>query len=234
MKKHYYILSILLISSCGACDYTYQKQIGESYFLRAIDLKESMCIGFGTKESNEGIVPSTVYEVQWNDEIILAKQHPKNSDETYYYLIRKTKFGVEKGTKYMDGPISEYEAKKGLLIEGFELPLERTQLFEDLTNKNKKILSGKFEVDSTEIIIKDDWKYLEESEPGLIDKILQRQFPNKLEKGHVVNFISDSILVHNKIDTLSYYTTGRQTLNTRKSDTVRELNYYECIMVGLF
>jgi hypothetical protein len=187
MKKNYYILLILIISFCGACDYTYQKQIGESYFLRALDLKESMCIGFGTKDLNEGIVPRTVYEVQWNDEIIIAKQHPINSDETNYYLIGKTKFGVEKGTKYMDGPISEYEAKNILLKEGFKLPLENVQLFKDLTNINNNILSGEFEVDSTQLIIKEDWKYLEESEPGLIGQILKRQFPNKLEAGDKIH-----------------------------------------------
>jgi len=227
MKKNAYILTLLIISSCGAMDYTYQKQIGESYFLKAIDLKESMCIAFGTKDLNEGIVPSTVYEVQWNDELILAKQHSRNSEITNYYLIGKTKFGVEKGTKFMDGPISEYDAIKALKTEGIKLPLANQQLFKDLTNQSKNILYGEFLVDSTQLTIKKDWNYLEESEPGLISKILKRQFPNKLEKGHTISFVSDSTLIHNATDTISYYKTQRQTLNTRKSDTVRELNYYE-------
>ena len=227
MKKITYILFLIILSSCGVFDYTYQKQIGESYFLRAIDLKESMCIAFGTKDSNEGIVPSTVYEVQWNDEIILAKQHPRNSEITNYYLIGKTKFGVEKGTKFMDGPISEYHAKKALKTEGIKFPLTNQQLFKDLTNQSKNILSGEFVVDSTQLTIKKDWNYLEESEPGLISETLNRQFPNKLVKGHTINFLTDSTLIHNTTDTISYYKTQRQTLNTRKSDTVRELNYYE-------
>jgi len=227
MTKYYYIFLILSITSCGACDYTYQKQIGENYFLRAIDMKESMCIGFGTKDSNEGIVPSTIYEVQWNDDIILAKQHPNNSNETYYYLIRKTKFGLEKGTKYMEGPISEYEAKNILKEAGVKLPLENKEFFSDLTNTNKNLLSGEFEVDSTLLIIKEEWKYLQESEPELIRRLLQNQFLNKLMIGNKIQFLNDSILIHNDFDTISYYSTERQALNIRQSDMVRELNYYE-------
>jgi hypothetical protein len=102
-----------------------------------------------------------------------------------------------------------------------------------IAGNNRNLLSGKFIVDSTQLKIKEDWKYLEESEPGLIGRILQRQFPNKLEVGYQVNFVNDSTLVHNKIDTFSCYKTERQTLNIRQSDVVRELNYYEWYNAGI-
>lgn len=121
---------ILLIS----CDYRYQKQIGESYFIRCIETRDRMDIGFGTPESSEGLVENTVFEVHWNEKYILAKRHPAKFGKTVteYYVIKKVKFGEAKASENMFGPLTfeEYQKKK------FELSLDEnkmeSEVFEDL------------------------------------------------------------------------------------------------------
>jgi hypothetical protein len=115
-------LKILVMSftiGLMSCDYSYEKQIGENYFIRCIESRERMDIGFGTSKSSEGLVNQTVYEVHWNEQYILAKRHPSNlvplkKNITEYYIIKKVKFGEAKASKNMYGPLNfeEYEDKK--------------------------------------------------------------------------------------------------------------------------
>jgi hypothetical protein len=98
----------------SACDGYYQKQVGESYFIRYVDLKRTMDIGFGTNGSSEELIGPTVYEVYWNERYILAKTHPDFPDDrkrTDYYLIEKVLFGEKRARAYLVGPVtkSEYE-----------------------------------------------------------------------------------------------------------------------------
>ena len=114
MKKLILIFGIILFLS--ACDYNYNKQIGDHYFIRCIENRQRMNIGFGTEELSEGIIEGTVFEVHWNDDYILAKRHPisKGKDVTEYYVIKKVVFGEEKASENMFGPLTldEFEAKK--------------------------------------------------------------------------------------------------------------------------
>lgn len=60
------------------------QQIVGPYFVLAIDLPENMCIVYNEKEDHSGgghVVSPTVYEIEWNDNFIVAKQHPKNDIE---------------------------------------------------------------------------------------------------------------------------------------------------------
>lgn len=112
---------LLLFGFLQSCDY-YQKQIGESYFIRAVNSRETMDIGFGKKEGSEGIVDQTVFEVHWDEEYILAKRHPLespgndgiNRNITEYYILKKVIYGEAKASHNMYGPLAkeEYESKK--------------------------------------------------------------------------------------------------------------------------
>jgi len=135
MKKLVALAFILNLIAC--IDYSYQKQIGESYFIRCIEQRYRMSIGFGTAEISEGLIPQTVYEVHWNDKYILAKRHPselfeKSKTVTEYYVVKKVKFGEAKASKNMFGPLNleEYNQKKREL--GLKESEMETVLFDDL------------------------------------------------------------------------------------------------------
>jgi len=110
---------MIFINFFSSCDYSYEKQIGENYFVRCIESRERMSICFGTSDFNEGIIGQTVYEVHWNDQYILAKRHPSNlgskkKEVTEYYILKKVIFGEAKASPNMYGPfiLKEYEKKK--------------------------------------------------------------------------------------------------------------------------
>lgn len=121
MNRYCSIWLISLMCLFGSCDYTYQKQIGENYFIRCIESRERMDIGFGEKDGSEGLIQQTVFEVHWDNSHILAKRHPSGfgSPEidrsiTEYYVVKKVKFGEDKASKNMFGPLdlNQYEKKK--------------------------------------------------------------------------------------------------------------------------
>jgi hypothetical protein len=115
---------ILLIVAAfiWSCDYSYQKKIGDNYFIKCIESRDRMDIGFGTSDLSEGIIDPTVFEVHWDEKFILVKRHPLNLGQdaksvTEYYVIKKVKFGEAKAKQNMHGPynLEEYEKKKAEL-----------------------------------------------------------------------------------------------------------------------
>jgi hypothetical protein len=128
---------ILVIVFSISCDYWYQKQIGENYFIRCIESRDRMDIGFGTSESSEGLIGNTVFEVHWNNKYILAKRHPAHLGASRksvieYYVVKKVKFGEAKASQNMYGPLNleEYEKKKREL--GLDEGKMESVVFEDL------------------------------------------------------------------------------------------------------
>ncbi|MFD2036343.1 hypothetical protein ACFSKL_16180 [Belliella marina] len=132
----YFILCVLLLG----CDYSYQKQIGESYFLRAVNSPVTMSIGFGSSEINEGLINQTVFEVHWNEEYILAKRHPSKGvnvgdidrDQVDYYVIKKVDFGKERASEYVVGPITINDYSKRILELGLNEKDMSSLTFKDL------------------------------------------------------------------------------------------------------
>ena len=121
-KKIKYFILVLSMVTISSCDSYYQKQIGDFYFIRYIDLKRTMDIGFGNKESSEGLVDPTVFEVYWNEKYILVKTHPdflENRLLTEYYVIEKVRFGEKRAKDYMIGPINE---------EQYEMEIKKLKL----------------------------------------------------------------------------------------------------------
>lgn len=134
------LIYLLLILFVTACDYSYQKEIGKNYYVRAVNSPVTMDIGFGTSDISEVLIKQTVFEVHWNDNFALVKRHPsegithefieKNIIE--YYIVKKIKYGEEKASQNIEGPMNreEFEERK------VELGLSETQMesvtFDDL------------------------------------------------------------------------------------------------------
>ena len=84
-----------------------------------------------------------------------------------------------------------------------------------------------WQVKSVEITINDDWKYLEESNPGLLNDKFTGQFPKGLQEGDVleINYDSKRIIV-NQIDTFSFYSKD-SILNLRYTDLIYPLTLFK-------
>lgn len=70
------------MSSC--LDTIEDYQIVGQYYLVAIDLPENLGVVHYENNISSGgnyIVTPTVFEIEWNDEFIVAKQHPQNNKE---------------------------------------------------------------------------------------------------------------------------------------------------------
>ncbi|MFT4526206.1 MAG: hypothetical protein ACI85F_002371 [Bacteroidia bacterium] len=82
------LLTVIFLLA-GACltscfDTIENEQIIGPYFILATDLPENMCIVYNENEDHSGggyVVSPTVYEIEWNDKYISAKQHPRESPE---------------------------------------------------------------------------------------------------------------------------------------------------------
>ena len=92
-----FILLIFILnsfSSCGGFGFRYIKQIDKNIYLIATDVMDQMSLSYKVSDNSyEGIIDETVFEIQYNERYIVAKQHPKNrrnqiiKDLTYYYII---------------------------------------------------------------------------------------------------------------------------------------------------
>ncbi|MBV6486049.1 MAG: hypothetical protein KFKLKKLM_02681 [Flavobacteriales bacterium] len=86
MKTTIAPIFILLMTCMTSCfDTIESEQLVGPYFVLAIDLPENMCIVYNEKEDHSGgghVVSPTVYEIEWNDNFIVAKQHPKDDIES--------------------------------------------------------------------------------------------------------------------------------------------------------
>jgi hypothetical protein len=83
------ILCVILLTSCWWYKaFVYEEQIVDVYYLTACDSEEDMCI-----QGDMVVIKSTVFAVGYNEDFIIAKQHPhefaKPIDKsiTNYYII---------------------------------------------------------------------------------------------------------------------------------------------------
>jgi len=99
MKFKKILLSLFIIIafiniSCGGFGFRYQKQINDKIYLIATDVMEQMTLSYKVSENSYvGLIDETVFEVQYDSNFIIVKQHPQNEqneiirDLTYYYII---------------------------------------------------------------------------------------------------------------------------------------------------
>ena len=106
MKLIFYNIFLLIICSClltSCWGLFYEQHIIDSYYLIAVDGTEDLCIACSTdngKSYYSYVIPSTVYAVGYNDDFIIAKQHPcvfsfppDTSIANYFIIPLKNKIG---------------------------------------------------------------------------------------------------------------------------------------------
>ena len=122
-----------LLAGCGGLGLAYEKRLSGKYALVAVDVLEQMDISeLLPNGSATGVIPATVYAVGWNDQFIIAKQHPSGPNHsvdktvTNFYILR-----VADGK--LAGPVTEPafdgERKKLGIPEalGFTLVFDKLQ-----------------------------------------------------------------------------------------------------------
>ncbi|TQI71150.1 uncharacterized protein DUF3997 [Gramella sp. Hel_I_59] len=94
VKFNLLLIILVAIFSCGGFGFTYEKQIDNNIYLIATDVMNQMSLSYKVSgNSYVGMIDETVFEIQYNERFIIAKQHPKNrndqilKDLTYYYII---------------------------------------------------------------------------------------------------------------------------------------------------
>lgn len=86
-----------------------------------------------------------------------------------------------------------------------------------------KYLEGKWQVVQISIEIKEEFQFVEEGEPGLIEKMLISQFPNRVMEGDTITFsVPDNKIIIER-DTLNF-TSAEDRINIKRSDVVYTLN----------
>lgn len=125
MKKT--LLFLICIFICQSCFWGggFPKKINDKYCLCAIDIMDDLSVCYITEERYMiGVVPAKVVAVGYNNEFIIAKQHPKKDkfsmgidyNVTNYYIIPLTEKGkvndyYEKNL-YGALTLSEFQNKK--------------------------------------------------------------------------------------------------------------------------
>ena len=122
----------LLLTSCGLVE---KHHLVGSYYLVAEDVPQQMKVIFNLKPGDRQShprIPETVYAVGWDNNYIVAKQHPNNNRKisNFYYLdIRKDYELASPGTAVV-GPLTEAEFRKknaDLGLPAFRLTIESLQ-----------------------------------------------------------------------------------------------------------
>lgn len=86
MKQLIFILTIIGLCSCGQP--AVHKHLTDEFYLTAPDLVEQLSVSYhysGASYSN--LVNETVVAVGYNDNFIIVKQRPAETDTTLYYII---------------------------------------------------------------------------------------------------------------------------------------------------
>lgn len=86
VKQIIFILTIVTLCSCGQP--AVHKHLTDEFYLTAPDLVEQLSVSYhysGASYSN--LVNETVVAVGYNDNIIIAKQRPIDTDTTLYYIL---------------------------------------------------------------------------------------------------------------------------------------------------
>lgn len=131
MKSLLRILIIFLIPSCHFGDFS--EPLTANYELDAIDVKRDMSIYVSIDESWVGVVDATVFAVGYNEDFIIAKQHPDFDKRVTNYYIIPLKFKVaDSPDENRIGPLTEREFMEKRKELGVPRSLQFTRVFKDL------------------------------------------------------------------------------------------------------
>lgn len=105
---------VLLLPGCGLVE---KHHLVGNYYLVAANAPEQMEIIFnsnpGSRQSQKRI-GETVYAVGWNNDYIVAKQHPRNNRRinNYYYLAIRRDHEFAAPSASVVGPLTEAKFKR--------------------------------------------------------------------------------------------------------------------------
>ncbi len=107
---------LLILKSCYFGAGLVEKEITDDYFLFANNTLDEMSIWYhAEKYSNRLIVPETVFAVGENGDFIIAKSHPRttengiNKSVTYYHIIEVDKKSTDESPKLT---FEEFKSKR--------------------------------------------------------------------------------------------------------------------------
>ena len=122
MKKTLPLVVILSVFSNCIFDTVIKKKIIDDYYLHAIDIPETCTVYYNPKEGySYTITKPTVFATGYNDQYIIAKQHPlierrhdsiDKSITNYYILPRKEITNWRAYQGLIIGPLTESEFKE--------------------------------------------------------------------------------------------------------------------------
>lgn len=124
-----------LLTSCFWGSYKNEQIVGP-YFLSAPDSPDQMSIVYTEKEDYSGggvVIDRTIYEIEWNKDFIVAKQHPSNIKRTITEIYVGHKFDSLKKTGQVTNIhlIADSLGKRKYALE------EQSGRFEITKDKNK-------------------------------------------------------------------------------------------------
>jgi hypothetical protein len=101
------------VAGCPRLGSFYEEDLGNGYQLWAADVIEQVAVFKKSKLSSAmvEVVPSVVFAYGWNDDFILAKQHPLKSHRKVDTSITNW-YIVEVASGNVHGPLSEGEFNK--------------------------------------------------------------------------------------------------------------------------
>jgi hypothetical protein len=133
--KNLYIYLLLLMSSCHGS--AYEEYLVDNYSLKAMDVKSGMSVFYNDNEYLIGVIQPTVFAVGYNNDFIIAKQHPNIFPEidrsiTNYFIIPIKNRVAESAEKNVIGPLTVEEFNAMQKELGVPESLIFTNVFEDL------------------------------------------------------------------------------------------------------
>ena len=100
---------VSMLSGCGL-GFSHNEHLIGPYRLIAVDTSEQMTVVYDLGDGGfVGRIPQTVFSVGWNDNYIVAKQHPNNNRSfTNYYFLEIAKDSAHAGPKEsVTGPLTQ-------------------------------------------------------------------------------------------------------------------------------
>lgn len=120
MRKFYnslIIIKLLIFIFLSGCqDFVIEENVTGNYYLIATDIYEDLALSYKLKEDGYlGVVGETVFSVGFNDDYIIAKQHPFNMKHiTNYFIIPIYKEYTLYPEKGIIGPMNYIDFNKKL------------------------------------------------------------------------------------------------------------------------
>jgi len=130
------VCSVLLSSCIGSA--TYDKKLSEGYELSANDDLQGMSIYAYDGQYQIGIINATVFAVGYNEEYIIAKQHPRkfpnplDKSVTNYFIIPLKNKIHKSPVENKIGPLTELEFKVKRKKLAISKELDFTIIFKSL------------------------------------------------------------------------------------------------------